>query len=193
MLGYFAQKSSFKTIKLFFKISFIQLLFLFVFFTFTEADTQRTPSQILPDSFKKPETNKGIDSKEKENLFPETEGLSKIKPESTGIFIIPKTLIIIAPEQLQDKIDFQRYRNKVVGVELKIEDLYVLASEITKEFVEKGFPLVRAIIPKQELKAENATIFVKVIDGFIERIDMSKVPKMLTLKGNFYLQEILLD
>jgi hemolysin activation/secretion protein len=37
--------------------------------------------------------------------------------------------------------------------------------------------LVRVILPKQNLKADGATIFFKVIDGFIEKIDFEKVPK----------------
>ena len=62
-----------------------------------------------------------------------------------------------------------------------------MALEIEKEFNDKGYPLVRVILPVQELDQEQATVFFKVINGFIEKIDLSKVPKnkyyapMLTL------------
>ena len=65
-----------------------------------------------------------------------------------------------------------------------------MANQITKEFNDNGFPLVRAIIPKQELKAEEATVFVKVIDGFIEKIDISKVPKLQKLRTYAYLKPL---
>ena len=40
-----------------------------------------------------------------------------------------------------------------------------------------GYPLVRVILPRQELKPEGATVFFKVIDGFIDQINLQKVPK----------------
>ena len=49
---------------------------------------------------------------------------------------------------------------------------------MTKDYQSKDFPLVRVILPKQELKQEGATIFFKVIDGFIEKINLEKVPKI---------------
>ena len=43
-----------------------------------------------------------------------------------------------------------------------------------KDFNEKGYPLVSYTV--QELAPEQTAVFFKVIDGFIEKIDLSKVP-----------------
>ena len=61
----------------------------------------------------------------------------------------------------------------MIGIPKSIEEFYIIAADIQKEFKSQGFPLVRVIVPKQELEPENATVFLKVIDGFIERVDLS--------------------
>ena len=35
---------------------------------------------------------------------------------------------------------------------------------IEKDYNSKGYPLVRVVIPTQELEPEEATVFIKVID-----------------------------
>ena len=59
----------------------------------------------------------------------------------------------------------------------------MLANGITKDYQTKDLPLVRVILPKQELKPDGATVFFKVIDGFIEEINLEKGP-LKTKKGN---------
>ena len=58
-----------------------------------------------------------------------------------------------------------------------ISDLNQFAKMIGNEYRSKGFPLIRVIVPPQELKPEGATLFFKVIDGFIEKINLSRVPE----------------
>ena len=47
------------------------------------------------------------------------------------------------------------------------------------------------ILPVQELEPEQASVFFKVIDGFIEKIDLSKVPKAQTLRTYAYLKPLI--
>ena len=174
----------------FFKILVFALFYFCLTTSISHAGSQRTPSQILPENFKKPGTIEDLDSRKQKELFPEKPTISEEQQEKIEIKILPKTLIILAPEQLQDKINFNIYKDLIINREINIEDLYTLANQITKEFNDNGFPLVRAIIPKQELKAEEATVFVKVIDGFIEKIDISKVPKLQKLRTYAYLKPL---
>ena len=53
----------------------------------------------------------------------------------------------------------------------------MIANSMTKDYQSKDLPLVRVILPKQELKQEVRQFF-KVIDGFIEKINLEKVPKI---------------
>ena len=166
------------------------LFYYYLATSISHAGSQRTPSQILPEDFKKPGTIEDLDSRKQKELFPEKPTISEEQQERIKIKILPKTLIILAPEQLQDKINFNIYKDLIINREINIEDLYRLAKQITKEFNDNGFPLVRAIIPKQELKAKEATVFVKVIDGFIEKIDISNVPKLQKLRTYAYLKPL---
>ena len=174
----------------FFKILVFALFYFCLTTSISHAGSQRTPSQILPEDFKKPGTIEDLDSRKQKELFPEKPTISEEQQEKIEIKILPKTLIILAPEQLQDKINFNIYKDLIINREINIEDLYRLANQITKEFNDNGFPLVRAIIPKQELKAKEATVFVKIIDGFIEKIDISNVPKLQRLRTYAYLKPL---
>ena len=174
----------------FFKILVFALFYFCLTISTSHAGSQRTPSQILPEDFKKPGTIEDLDSRKQKELFPDKPTISEEQQEKIEIKILPKTLIILAPEQLQDKINFNIYKDLIINREINIEDLYTLANQITKEFNDNGFPLVRAIIPKQELKAKEATVFVKVIDGFIEKIDISNVPKLQRLRTYAYLKPL---
>ena len=107
------------------------------------------------------------------------------------IEITANTLVILAPEELQNKINFSKYQNLIVGKPNKVLDFYNIANEITKEYRNSGFPLVRVIVPKQELKPDQATLFLKVIDGFIEKVDLSKVPSLQMLRTYAYLKPII--
>ena len=173
-----------------FKILVFALFYFCLTTSISHAGSQRTPSQILPENFKKPGTIEDLDSRKQKGLFPDKPTISEEQQEKIEIKILPKTLIILAPEQLQDKINFNIYKDLIINREINIEDLYRLANQITKEFNDNGFPLVRAIIPKQELKAKEATVFVKVIDGFIEKIDISNVPKLQKLRTYAYLKPL---
>ena len=108
-----------------------------------------------------------------------------------GLKIISRTLIILAPKELQKKVNFTKYQQEVIGLPKSIKDFYNIAADIQKEFKSLGFPLVRVIIPKQELEPENATVFLKIIDGFIEKVDLSKVPVIQRLRTFSYLKPLI--
>ena len=101
------------------------------------------------------------------------------------------TLIILAPNVLQNIIDLNKYKEKIVGKTLTVDALYATALEIEQDFNQNGFPLVRVILPTQELEPDQATIFFKVIDGFIEQVDLSKVPKNQVMRTFFYLKPLI--
>ena len=90
--------------------------------------------------------------------------------------IRPKTIIILAPEPLQKIINFNKYKKELINREKTIEQLNIVADQLTDEFYKKGYPLVQVIVPSQELDSDNATIFFKVLDGTIDKLDLRNVP-----------------
>ncbi len=151
----------------------------------------RTPSQALPKMFQRPATLDYYEFKKKESVIPKNPEISLEQFVDPGIKITPDTLIILAPDVLQNIIDLEKYREKVVGKLQSVDDLYSIALEIEQDFNQKGYPLVRVVLPTQELEPEQATIFFKVIDGFIEQVDLSKVPKNQVMRTYFYLKPLI--
>ncbi len=150
----------------------------------------QTPSQALPKMFQQPTGIDYYQFKEQQEVVPQLPIVQFEQQEDTGITIIPRTMIILAPKELQKIISIKKYQEKIIGNPLSVSDLYKLALEIEKDFNDNGYPLVRVTLPAQELEAEDATIFFKVIDGFIEKVDLSKVPTAQTLRTFAYLKPL---
>ena len=151
----------------------------------------RTPSQALPEMFRKPSAIDYYEMKRQEAIIPQVPEINIAQQEDTGITIIPETLIILAPSELQNIIPIENYKEKIIGKEQSIAQLYNLALEIEKEYNDRGFPLVRVIVPTQELEPEQATVFIKVIDGYIEQLDLTKVPTMQLRRIYSYLKPLI--
>jgi len=62
------------------------------------------------------------------------------------------------------------YSNKI-GKQVKLSDVYKIADEITKLYVDKGYVLARAIIPAQSI--ENGIVKIKVVEGRIGTVKIS--------------------
>ena len=150
----------------------------------------QTPSQALPKMFQKPPGLDYYEFKQQEKIIPALPEIQVKQQEDTGIKINLKSIIVLAPKELQNIISKNKYQEIVVGKPQSINDLYKIALEIEKDFNDKGFPLVRVILPIQELEPDQAVVFFKVIDGFIEKIDLSKVPKKQILRTYSYLKPL---
>ena len=155
------------------------------------AATPRTPSQALPKMFQKPSSVDYYEMKRQEAIIPKIPEIEIKQQEDTGITITPETLIILAPIELQKIISVDKYQQRIIGKEQSVSDLYDIALEIEKDFNEKGYPLVRVILPTQELEPEQATLFFKVIDGYIEQLDLSKVPTLQFRRIYSYLKPLI--
>ena len=156
----------------------IKLLFILILFTWrNELEGATTsPSQIVPKVFEEIEKEK-IKKLDKENILKDLNKIDSDDQKPDKIEVVVESIVIIAPKNLQKIIVFDRYKKELVGKKKNIDDLNGVSRKMTQEFGLNDFPLVRVILPKQELKADGATIFFKVIDGYIEKIDFEKVPK----------------
>ena len=156
----------------------IKLLFILILFTWrNELEGATTsPSQIVPKVFEEIEKEK-IKKLDKENILKDLNKIDSDDQKPDKIEVVVESIVIIAPKNLQKIIVFDKYKKELVGKKKNIDDLNGVSRKMTQEFGLNNFPLVRVILPKQNLKANGATIFFKVIDGFIEKINFEKVPK----------------
>ena len=83
------------------------------------AANPRTPSQALPKMFRGQAAPDYYDLKKQDEILPTN--IEKKQPLSqqpdTGIKIVPETLIILAPNELQNIIDIDNYKNEIIGKE----------------------------------------------------------------------------
>ena len=156
----------------------IKLLFILILFTWrNELEGATTsPSQIVPKVFEEIEKEK-IKKLDKENILKDLNKIDSDDQKPDKIEVVVESIVIIAPKNLQKIIVFDKYKKELIGKKKNIDDLNGVSRKMTQEFGLNNFPLVRVILPKQNLKADGATIFFKVIDGFIEKINFEKVPK----------------
>ena len=167
------------------------LMSLVIFYGVNLYSAPQTPSQALPKMFQKQPSLDYYEFKKQDQVIPDLPVIDVKQQEDTGIKITPETIIILAPKELQNIISVNKYQEGIIGSPQSIDKLYSLALEIEKEFNDKGYPLVRVILPVQELDQEQATVFFKVINGFIEKIDLSKVPKKQILRTYAYLKPLI--
>ena len=158
-------------------------------FSFSLHAASTSPSQTVPKVLEDIEKEK-IKKRSDENLL---NGLGNIKIKENQldqISVTIKSLVVIASKELQNVINFDDYKNQLIGKSKSINELNLIAKKMTKDYQLNDFPLVRVILPKQELKPDSATIFFKVIDGFIEKINLKKIPKKQKKAVFRYLREL---
>ena len=142
------------------------LMFLMVNSKIYAAST--SPSQTVPKVFEEIEKEK-IKKRDGKQLLNGLDNIKTKKEELEQISVTVSSLVIIASKELQNIISFDNYKKQLIGKSKSINELNLIAKKMTKDYQSKEFPLVRVILPKQELKPDGATIFFKVIDGFIEK------------------------
>ena len=64
-----------------------------------------------------------------------------------------------------------------VGTEISVADVYGYAAALQAAYLEAGYPLVRVIVPAQDLDRATGSVRVLVVSGFVERIDVDGLPK----------------
>jgi hemolysin activation/secretion protein len=63
----------------------------------------------------------------------------------------------------------------LIGKRVTVAQIFDFATKLQGEYVRAGYLLVRVVVVPQELN-EKARVKIRVIDGFIERIDVSALP-----------------
>jgi len=63
----------------------------------------------------------------------------------------------------------------LIGKRVTVAQIFEFATKLQEAYVQAGYLLVRVVVAPQEL-AETARVKIRVIDGFIERIDVSALP-----------------
>lgn len=72
------------------------------------------------------------------------------------------------------------------GSEVSLKDIYVIAATIQQAYITAGYPLVRVFVPVQKLDQKNAQITLKVISGYIGKVQTDSLdPKIRRVVARF--------
>lgn len=119
---------------------------------------------------------------------------SQIPPGATaGETSTPATLALPAPQGLQAPENAEKI-NLIVGsfevegafgnvtapapaagASITVADIYRYAANLQQAYLDAGYPLVRVVVPAQDLDA-SGRVRIRVVSGAVERIDVSNVP-----------------
>jgi hemolysin activation/secretion protein len=95
-------------------------------------------------------------------------------PGAEGIFLVVHRVEIVGstvygPEQ------FTPLYQDIVGHRVSLKTVYDLAARITAKYGSDGYVLSRAIVPPQQLSPGGATVRIKVVEGYVDRVEWPAV------------------
>ena len=77
----------------------------------------------------------------------------------------------------------------LIGRRVSVAELFTFATKLQEAYVRAGYLLVRVVVAPQELN-EQARVKIQVIDGFIERIDVTALPGPVQARVSAVLQPL---
>jgi hemolysin activation/secretion protein len=110
------------------------------------------------------------------------EGFSR--PENTGVatpagadsLFVTLSAVEIEGSFPAMKSAIQTVTTQLVGKRVSGADIFAAARALEQAYAKAGYVLVRVVLPPQKL-VDGGTVRLVVIDGYVERIDMTNVPE----------------
>lgn len=128
---------------------------------------QSSPSQVPPGP------DAVTDTRTDPFAFPQAQGTSA----PSGAESVRFTLRAVYVDN--DYPEVRRRTNEIleryIGEEITVAEFYDIAREIQGAYFEAGYPLVRIVVPPQTVELFGHPRLI-LVDGFIERVDVSQVP-----------------
>jgi len=121
------------------------------------------PSQVIPPYALPPQSEGNL-------ILPELPP-AVVPAGAERYFLTLRGLRIDAPPAFADRVDAAALIADVIDRWISVAQIYRLASQIERDFVRAGYPLMRVVVPPQHLDQTNGQVRIQVIDGFIEAID----------------------
>jgi hemolysin activation/secretion protein len=84
--------------------------------------------------------------------------------------------VVISTSLPQLKQATNRLIQRLTGQKIPVSAIYSQASELEQAYANAGYILARVVVPPQKL-INNGQLHIHIVDGFIEEIDVSNLPK----------------
>lgn len=127
------------------------------------------PSTVLPERQTPTPPPGDMNLKETPPVFQEKERKAPKIDEAATKVKFPLNEVIFEGLTLYKPKDLSPFYEKMIGKEITLADLQILAESIEKYFVSEGYILVRVIIPPQEID-KRGVVKLQVIEGYVSEI-----------------------
>lgn len=110
-------------------------------------------------------------------ILPRVEAGAAVPAQAKKLFFTLKGVDVAGefPELIEKRKALQQ---GLVGKRISVAQVFVFAGQLQALYVRAGYPLVRVVIAPQEL-GTAARVKLRVIDGFVERIDASNIDALV--------------
>lgn len=148
----------------------------------TAAQAQ-TASQIAPPTFAPPVVND-------KGMIRLPDSVSAVAPAGSDAVFVQVREVAIDGNAPADAA--ARMRERLIGKRVTIAEVFAAAAELEAEIARDGRVLTRVIVPAQTLEdAESgAALRLRVVEGFIERIDTAALPKRVRSRAEALLASL---
>jgi hemolysin activation/secretion protein len=108
---------------------------------------------------------------------------STVAPEGAAKITIKVRAVEITGSTVYGSDQLAPLYADLIGQSTSLQAVYDLAQNITAKYGNDGYVLSRAIVPPQQLEPNGAVIRLKVIEGYVDRVEW---PKSLDSYVNFF-------
>lgn len=99
------------------------------------------------------------------------EGLeSTLPPDQAEKIVLKLRAIQFEGNTVLDDEDLVGLYRDLLGKKITLRDVFRIAADVTARYGEAGYTLSRAIVPPQEFDQANATITIRIIEGYIDNV-----------------------
>jgi hemolysin activation/secretion protein len=134
------------------------------------AQTPPAPSQVAPPTIAAPPPTAHI-------TLPQVPAGAEAPAQAKKLFFVLTGLDVVGefPELADERTQLA---NPLIGKRISVADLFELANKLQQAYVRAGYPLARVVTLPQEI-GKSARVKLQVIDGFVERFDLTALPEQV--------------
>src|SRR5947209_7324063 len=126
------------------------------------------PSQVVPPTITAPPPTARI-------TLPQVPAGAEAPPQAKKLFFVLTGLDISGefPELADERAALVK---PLIGKRISVADLFELANKLQQAYVRAGYPLARVVTLPQQI-GTSARVRLQVIDGYVERFDLTALPE----------------
>jgi hemolysin activation/secretion protein len=96
---------------------------------------------------------------------------SEAAPEAAAQIELKLNAVVVEGSTVYQAADLEPLYADLVGHEVSAADVYAIASKISAKYGHDGYLVAKVFVVPQAVSAKGATIRLRVVEGYIERVD----------------------